>query len=199
MKSIRITQAVLSVLVLLGACASPIQPKPVTGQLAKTQQFKGIFEITPPHGENWYEIQRTNKGLLAYGKKFESSSNTFIATAHVTDRDRSFTDADEFLAFVKKVRKKDNDPSRYSMLINEESVDNTKASFCTKFHLKAEDKVASSRSGALSILESKGYTCLHPSKPNIITVEYSERGTDPFKNTAAIAEGEAFINSLVLN
>lgn len=194
-----ITRTVFLASLLMSACATINEPKLVTGRLARTQQFSGIFEVTPPRDSDWYEIQRTKTGLLAYGKKLESANHTFIASVRVFDNTRSFASANDFLAFIKQARANDNNPSRFSLLIHDESIDNTKLAYCTKFHLKAEDKVASKTSGTLSILESKGYSCLHPTKPHIITVEYSERGGAPFKNTALLVEGEAFINSLVLN
>ena len=82
------------------------------------------------------------------------------------------------------------------MLRHDETFDKTKSPFCTSFNVKAEDKVASKSSGFSSILEVKGFSCLHPKKQKIVTVDYSERAASPFKNATLLAEGERFINSI---
>lgn len=204
MKFCRISLTVVLVSALLSGCLAVSQPRPITGQLAKTQVFRSaqgytVFEFSPPQGANWYETERTKKGLLTYGKKLDKSSDTFIAYVFISDRPRNFVNANDFLDFTKKERAKDNNPSRFNMLIDNVSIDETREGHCTKYHRKAEDMAMSQKSGEPVFLEAKGYSCFHPTKPHIITIEYSERSSAPFKNGALIAEGEAFIKSLVLN
>lgn len=188
--------AIALISIFTTACAA-LQPKPISGEDAGIQNYLGLFTIMPPQGENWYEIQR-KEGLLAYGKKLEASTHTFIASVQVTRTDKNFASEIDFLSFVKNARATDTNPERFNMLLHDEKVDNSRSAFCTKFHQKAEDKVASKSSGNLSILEIKGFTCLHPKQPLIVTIEYSERSSTPFNNDALLKEGEGFINSLQL-
>ncbi len=179
--------------VLASACAT-VQPKPLSGKSAGIQNF-GPFTIMPPQGDKWYESQR-RAGLLAYGKKLESSAHTFIASVQMTSIDRNFPSETDFLSFVKTARAGDTDPDRFYMLLDDEALDKSRAAFCTKFHQIAEDRVASKSSGKFILLESKGFTCLHPSQPLMVTIEYSERNTATFEDDALLEEGEGFINSL---
>ena len=178
------------------ACA-PLQPKLISGEDAGIQNYLGLFTIMPPQGDNWYEFQR-KAGFLAYGKKLESSSHTFIASVHVTKTDKNFTNETDFLSFVKTARTNDTSTDRFNVITYDEALDNSKPKYCTKFHQKVEDKVALKSNGNLSILEIKGFTCLHPKQPLIVTIEYSERGDSPFNNDELLREGEGFINSLQL-
>lgn len=182
--------------ILVSACA-PLQPKPISGEDAGIQNYQGLFTIIPPQGENWFEIQR-KAGFLAYGKKLESSTHTFIASVHVTRTDKNFPSETDFLSFVKTARANDTNPDRFNVIVYDETLDKSRSAFCTKFHQKSEDKVASKSIGQLSILELKGFSCLHPKQPLIVTIEYSERSSTPFNSDALLKEGEGFINSLVL-
>lgn len=194
-RSIWLISALMLMMFGLSACTPTLQPRPVSGELAKTQEFLGLFEITPPQGSDWYEIQRA-KGVLTYGKKLEVPNHTFIASVHVYDTDRKFGSESEFLMFIKNARAKDTNPDRFNILRHDEILDKTKAPFCTRFQMKAEDGAASKTTGFLSILEARGFSCLHPRAPKIVTIEYSERSASPMKNEALIAEGERFISSL---
>lgn len=187
----------LMLIVALSACTPTMQPRPVTGELARTQYLLGLYEISPPRGSDWYEMPRA-KGFLAYGKKLETKNRTFAASVHVHDVSVRFASESDFLAFVKSTRASDTDPDRFDQLLHDEKLDGSKAPFCTRFHLKAEDKVVSKSSGIPSFLEAKGFSCLHPNKQKIVTVEYSERAPSPFQDPILLAEGEHFINSLVI-
>lgn len=186
---------VLLAVVLAFACVP--QRQPISGESADIQNYLGLFTIMPPQGDNWYELQR-QAGLLVYGKKLGSSSHTFIASVHVTKTDIQFTNEADFVSFAKKARSNDTSPDRFNMIVHDEALDSSRSAFCTKFHHKAEDKLASRSSGQLSILESKGFTCLHPKQPLIVTIQYSERSSSPFNNDALLKEGDGFINSLHL-
>lgn len=193
-----------SALALTAGCASVNRPKPVTGPLAKTQQFPGkngspVVEFTPPQGANWYETERTKHGLLVYGKKRIDPNNTFVAYAFVADNNRRISDTKEFLSFIKSERAKDKDTSRFNMISDTQSLDETRAGPCVKYQYKAQDMLLTQRMREPIFLAVKGYLCQHPSKPYLITIEYSERSKSPFDDATLVAEGEAFINSLVLN
>lgn len=175
----------LVLLAMVSAFACAPQRQPISGESAGIQNYLGLFTIMPPQGDNWYEIQR-QAGLLAYGKKLESSSHTFIASVHVTKTDKNFTNETDFLSFAKTARSNDTNPDRFNMIAHDEALDNSRPTFCTKFHQKAEDKFASKSSGHLIILESKGFTCLHPKQPLIVTIQYSERSSTPFNNDSLL-------------
>jgi hypothetical protein len=188
---------VVLVSALSSACVPLSQPKPISGESAEIQNYLGLFTIIPPQGDNWYETIRKD-GVLAYGKKLQSRDDTFIASVHVSSTDKKFTNENDFLAFAKMSRASDTSPDRFKLLVNDESVDRTRSAYCTTFHLRAEDHAASKSAGALKILETKGFTCLHPEEPLIVTVQYSERSGSPFGNATLLSEGEGFINSLEL-
>jgi len=204
MKISTLTLTLISLVALIAGCASANHMKPVTGQLAKVQQWSNksgmpVVEFTPPQGENWYEAERTKNGLVAYGKKLSDPSDTFVAYAFVTDNNKSFSDVKEFLNFVKNERAQDKNASRFSIISEAQSLDETKKERCVKYQYKGLDKSAAQKTRESIYLAAKGFTCQHPSKPYIITIEYSERSKSPFSDAALVTEGEAFINSLVLN
>lgn len=151
----------------------------------------------PPQGDNWYEITR-KAGVLAYGKRLQPGNDTFIASAHISETDMRFATENEFLAFAKASRANDTNPDRFNLLVHDEVVDKTRSAYCTRFHLRAEDLVASKTSGTAKILAVKGFTCLHPRDPLVITVQYSERSESPFGDPTLVGEGEGFIDSLAL-
>ncbi len=193
----RFSAAVILLSALVSSCAPLNHQKPISGESAGIQNYLGLFTIIPPQGDNWYEIQR-RAGLLAYGKKLVPANHTFIASVHVSKTDKTFTNENDFLVFVKTSRANDTSPDRFNVLVHDESLDKAQSVYCTKFHLKAEDKTAAKSSGAPSVLESKGFTCLHPKQPLLVTVEYSERTSAPFTDATLRKEGEGFINSLKL-
>ena len=183
--------------VLASSCAPLNHPKPIFGESAGIQNYLGLFTIIPPQGDNWYEVQR-RAGLLVYSKTLTAPNDTFIASVFVSKTDKTFTHDNDFLSFVKTSRENDTSPDRFNVLVYDESLDKSRAAYCTKFHMKAVDKKATKASGVLSILESKGFTCLHPRQPLLVTIEYSERSSAPFTDATLLKEGEGFINSLKL-
>lgn len=194
--NLRMFSGVVILLTVLTSSCAPL-PKPISGKAAGIQNYLGLFTIIPPQGNNWYEIQR-RAGLLAYGKKLTAANHTFIASVYVSKTDKIFTNDNDFLTFVKTSRANDTSLDRFNVLVHEENLDRSRTAYCTKFHMKTEDKNAAKSNGALSVLESKGFTCLHPKQPLLVTIEYSERTAAPFTDAALLKEGEGFINSLKL-
>ena len=188
MKHFKIISILFVTLSVLWSCVPQEIFKPIADQ-SEPQNFFGIFVIMPPQGQDWYEVLRKGQSL-AYGKKLESSRHTFIASVHVSKTDRIFKNEEEFLSFIKDATAKDTDPTRFNVHINKEEINKTYGDYCTKFHLKAEDK-------GKGTIESNGYRCLHPKHQHLlITIEYSER-TDGINVGSEIRnEGEQFINSL---
>lgn len=180
------------------ACTSVSpQLQPVTGDLAKTQHFYGLFDITPPQSEGWYLVQN-GRGELAYGKPKNVAQDSYVLSSSAARTDRKFASATDFLEFAKIARANDNDPRRFEMLSYSENISKARHEICTEFHFKAKDKRIS-KQGRDVFMEAKGLSCVHPQAPILVTVQYSERSDSPFQNQDFISEGETFLSSLVIH
>jgi hypothetical protein len=181
----------IAICCLLQACISMQSFKPIDRSESNFRNYMGLFVFELPQGQDWYELG-TSGGATAFGKKLESKDHTFIASAQISKFTLKFSSPEEFLEFVKKSRIGDTDPDRFKIIRYEENIDKTHSEFCTKFILKAEDN-------GKGILESHGYTCLHPSHPElVVTLEYSERTKSEQVSQLVRNEGERFISSLEL-
>jgi hypothetical protein len=204
MKTYQFSVAVLISVLLTAGCANVSPVTPLTGPLAKTQQFKTkdgspVVEFTPPQGQGWYVANKTQRGLITYGKKLSGTNNTVVAYAFVADNNQQYANANEFLEFVKKERAKGQDEKQSAVLIDEQRLGEGNKALCVKFHYKSLVIDSERRKGEPTYLEGKGYTCQHPTKPHLITIEYSQRSKAPLDDPELVAEGESFINSLILN
>jgi len=175
---------------MLNACVSQI-PKPIDRSESEYINFKGLIVFKLPQGEDWYEVINRN-GTVAYGKKLESAKHTFIASAHISEFSIKFSSPEDFLSFVKKSRMQSTPQDRFNIIEYKEVLDKSRYDFCTKYILKVEEKEK-------GILESNGYSCLHPKYPELgVTIEYSERTKDLHVSEKVLIEGKNFINSLEL-
>ena len=182
---------VLLVILIMSGCVPQQRLKPIDRSYSEYRSFMNLFLFELPQGEEWYEMG-TKGGTTAFGKKLDSSEHTFIASAHISKFTIKFNSPEEFLSFVKESRMKGTPPSEFTIIRYNEILDNTHSNYCTKFLLEAEQK-------GKGILESHGYSCLHPKHPEIgITIEYSERTQDVKVSEKIRAEGQRFINSLEL-
>lgn len=197
MKAISCGGAVLAAIALTACTSMNPQLRPVTGDLAKTQQFYGLFDITPPQSEGWYLMQNS-QGQLAYGKPKKVEKDTYVLVSTVTGTTKEFVSGEDFLEFIKIERAKDNDPQRFEMVTYSENLSKSRSEMCTDFHVKAKDKHLSNSRREI-FLEMKGISCAHPSAPLVIHVFYSERSDSSFQNQDFVSDGEAFISSLVIN
>lgn len=181
----------LFVTFLQSACVPQPSIRPIDRSGSEFMNFKGLIIFKLPQGEDWFELA-SNGGTVSYGKKLESPGHTFIASSHISKISNKFNTPDEFLSSVKKSRMADTSPDKFKILMYEENLDKSRSEYCTKFILKAEEK-------GKGLLESHGYSCLHPKYPEFgVTIEYSERTNGPKVDERIRNEGENFINSLEL-
>lgn len=168
---------------------------PAVDDAPEKATIQDFFGFVPPTGAKWSVIEES-AGYTAYGKGLGPPQQTATASVRFARIDRGFRSKDEFLAHVLAGRKSHSTPDRATVLLYEEALDNTLPLVCTKYRLKLEDKVASRASGALLFVESKGFTCVHPGLPILVTIEYSEKSGSPFSDPETLEEGEKFITSL---
>ena len=188
MKSVLILIGLTIILLQMG-CAPNIALMPIDRSQSKFMNFNGLVVFELPQGEEWY-ILKNDSGIGAFGKKLESNDHTFIASSHISRFTVKHSTPEDFLTFTKQSRIMDTSPYRFKIIKHEESLDQSKSQYCTKFILTAQVI-------GKGTIESKGYTCLHPTYPELgITIEYSERTKGPRVSEKIRNEGERFINSL---
>ena len=181
----------LVIILLQLSCVPQQRFKPIDRSESEFLNFKGLIVLKLPQGKDWYEIVNRG-GITAFGKKLESKDHTFIASSHISRSNMKFNTPEEFLSFVKESRMKGTPLDKFTIINYEEILDNSRTEYCTKFILEAEEK-------GKGVLESHGYSCLHPKYSELaVTIEYSERTKGPKVSEQIRIEGENFINSLEL-
>lgn len=166
------------------------------GPDATRAAIKDFFEVAPPTGDKWSMAVERPDSLL-YVKELGSPDQTASALIRVMKK-KPFKNGEDFLTFVRSTRINNTTPDRFKILSYEEVLDAARPALCTKHRLKAEDKAASRTAGASRFMESKGVTCMHPTEPLIVTVDYSERSGSTFSDPQSVKEGDDFVASLKL-
>ena len=182
----------ISLVLLASSCVKQHSLVPVDRSISEYRNFPGLLQYKLPQGNNWFVIkERDYTGT--YGKKLESSQHTFIVSLSTSKTKNKFNSKEEFLSFLKDIRSKDIDPNKFTDIEYSEVLDNKHGEYCTKFKQKANES-------GKGILESNGYTCLHPKhKELIFTILYTERTNTIQASDQTQKEGVAFIESLNLN
>lgn len=162
-------------------------------------EFEG-YSVSPPPGKSWFEMQRDKQQAL-FGKKLDSPTHSFGATATSDVVTEKFESRDKFLEYVNRLRNAELDPARFKVIEFESSVDETQAAWCVRYRLKHTDRNAVLARNRTLLVEDFGVTCLHPDRRNlVIDVGYSERGR-PAELGKELSgelrkEGESFMRSL---
>ncbi len=162
-------------------------------------EFDG-YSISAPGGKGWFEMQRDKQQAL-FGKKVDSPTHSFGATATSDTVAEKFESRDKFLEYVNRLRTADFDPARFKVIEFESAVDDSQAAWCVRYRLKHTDRNAVLARNRTLLVEDVGVTCLHPDRRNlVIDVGYSERGR-PAELGKELSgqlrkEGENFMRSL---
>ncbi|MDB5810860.1 MAG: hypothetical protein JWN94_2982 [Betaproteobacteria bacterium] len=160
------------------------------------------YSVLPPPGKSWFEMQRDKQQAL-FGKRIESPTHSFGATATSDVINEKFETREKFQEYVNKLRTAEFDPARFRVIEFDSKVDESHPAWCVRYRLKHTDRNAVLARNRTLTVEDFGITCLHPDRTNlIIDVGYSERGRIPELATELSAtlrkEGEAFVRSLKL-
>jgi hypothetical protein len=162
-------------------------------------EFEG-YSVLPPPGKSWFEMQRDKQQAL-FGKKLDSPTHSFGATATSDVISEKFETRERFIEYVNKLRTVEFDPTRFRVIEFESFVDEGQPTWCVRYRLKHTDRNAVLARNRTLLVEDFGITCLHPERRNLIVdVGYSERGRPPELTTELSAglrkEGESFVRSL---
>ncbi len=154
------------------------------------------YSILPPEGDHWYLVAR-NASNVIFSKELDPKYHTFMAMTISIPVLTDFEGPEDFITWVKSSREKDSDPKRFRILEHEESLERYHGAYCSKYHMKSEDRGAKIPGSSVMIFEINGLSCMHPTAPSfLIDIGYSER-YDPDKHTPiAHDSGERFLKSL---
>ena len=156
------------------------------------------YSVVPPPGRNWFEMARDRQQVL-FGKKIESRTHSFAATATSGMIKDKFETRDEFHAYVNQMRVADLGSDRFKVIEFSSDFDPAFPAWCIRYRAKTEDRGAPYALGRLLLVEHFGVTCLHPTIANLVVdIGYSERGRPAETSPELRAEGESFMRSLKL-
>jgi hypothetical protein len=186
--------ACLAALSLAGAVQAQMYATPITSA-TKAYELEG-YSVLPPPGKNWFEMGRDKQQVL-FGKRIESRTHSFAATAASGQIDEKFETREQFQEYVNRTRAADLGAERYKMLEFSSDFDPAFAAWCVRYRAKTEDRGAPYSMGRLLQAEHNGVTCLHPTIPALVVdVGYSERGRSAEISAELRGEGENFMRSL---
>ena len=107
---------------LAGEAGAQLHAVPVTDPNA-VYELQG-YSVLPPPGKSWFEMQRDGQQAL-FGKKIESRTHSFVATATSGLISEKFATRELFQEYVNKMRTADIDAARYQIVEFASEVDNT--------------------------------------------------------------------------
>ena len=155
------------------------------------------FSIYAPDGDGWKILRRT-QSLLAFGKNGAVEGESYIAAASLY-RIPKLNSKEEYLAFVKKGRSNDTDPSRFEIIKNNEYLSKKQTALCVKHDSSAKDKNASyeGKESDYLILDAIGYNCRHPHNNTVgVNFEFTHRHFEETKNSDFSKIAELYLNKL---
>jgi hypothetical protein len=185
-------------LLLAGAASAQLHAVPITDATG-VYEFDG-YSVLPPPGKSWFEMQRDKQQAL-FGKKLESPTHSFGATATSGLVSEKFESRDKFQEYVNRLRTADFDPARFKVIEFESAPDDSQSAWCVRYRLKHTDRNAVLARNRSLLVEDFGITCLHPQRNDlVIDIGYSERGrpAELGKDLSAQLrkEGESFMHTL---
>jgi hypothetical protein len=132
-----------------------------------------------------------------FGKKIESPTHSFVATATSGLISEKFETLEQFREYVDKMRTANADAARYRVIEFDSAVDDKFSAWCVRYRLKRTDRGAVQSRNQTLVLEDYGVSCLHPEKKELVVdVGYSERGRTAELSAEIRKEGEYFIRNL---
>ncbi len=189
-----VVPGLVAALSFAGSAGAQTHAIPITG--AATAYVLEGYSVLPPPGKNWFEMGRDKQQVL-FGKKIDSRTHSFAATAASGQIGEKFETREQFQQYVNKIRAADFGSDRYKLLEFTSDFDPAFPAWCVRYLSKTQDRAAPYSIGRALLLEHTGVTCLHPTIPDLVVdVGYSERGRPAEISAALRAEGESFMRSL---
>jgi hypothetical protein len=186
--------AMLSAVLYAGEAAAQLHAVPITDS-GKAYVLDG-YRVLPPPGKSWFEMQSDRQQVL-FGKKIESPTHSFVATATSGIVDEKFATREQFQEYVNKMRTAEVDAGRFRVIEFDSAVDNNYAAWCIRYRFKRADRDAVLSRNRTLLVEDFGVACLHPEKKDLVVdIGYSERGRPAELNAELRKEGESFMRSL---
>jgi len=188
----------LFALALAVACADAVAQlyaTPVTNP-ATVYELDG-YSVLAPQGKFWFEMQRNHQQAL-FGKKLDSRTHAFNATATSGQVREKFASREQFREYIDRMSSAADGTAR-KVIGYDSEFDLSLPAWCVKYHLRSEDRGAPYARGRALLQEDFGIACLHPQSPDLVVdVGYSERGRPGEMSADLRAEGEGFMRSLKL-
>ena len=185
--------ALFAALVLADAAGAQMHAIPVDP--TRLYQLDG-YSVVPPPGRSWFEMSRDRQQVL-FGKRIESRTHSFAATATSGGIKDKFETRDQFHAYVNQMRVADLGSDRYKVIEFSSDFDPAFPAWCVRYRSKTEDRGAPYALGKMLLVEHFGVTCLHPTEADLVVdIGYSERGRPAETSAELRAEGETFMRSL---
>ena len=173
--------------------AAQLYATPITNPAA-VYDFDG-YSVQAPQGRYWFEMQRNREQAL-FGKKLDSRTHAFNATATSGQVREKFTSREQFREYIDRISSAADGTARKVVAYDSE-FDLSLPAWCVKYHLRSEDRGAPYARGRALLQEDFGIACLHPASPDLIVdVGFSERGRPDEMSPALRSEGENFMRSL---
>ena len=190
-----IVAGVITALSLAGSAGAHTHAIPT--EVTKIYELEGYSVLAPP-GKNWFEMGRDRQQVL-FGKKIESRTHSFAATATSGLIGDKFETREQFQAYVNQMRVVDLGADRYKVIEFSSDFDPAFPAWCVRYRSKTHDRAAPYSLGRVLLLEHIGVACLHPTIADLVVdVGYSERGRPAEISAELRAEGESFMRSLKL-
>lgn len=182
---------------LLQGCLSAIP----TGAGHHTPLEGNGFSILPPGGEGWHLMTKGQVGHFdfVFGKS-DSPTHTVVASVTALTAQRSFATPEEFYSFVREAGSTGIDPGRFTVLYSRFEQDNRFGPWSIFKQTLVEDRRAVNAAGQDALLQrTAGYVLVHTAgQRRLVSIEYSERGTQQELDPGFEAQSRKFFEGLRL-
>ena len=149
--------AMLSIALFAGEVGAQLHAVPITDP-GKVYLLDG-YRVQPPPGKSWFEMQRDRQQVL-FGKKIDSPTHSFVATATSGLVDEKFATREQFQEYVNKMRTAEVDAKRFKVIEFDSAVDNNYAAWCIRYRFKRADRDAVLSRNRTLLMEDFGVACL---------------------------------------
>lgn len=189
---------IISIIIIsLSGCLATTPKRQV---IAPKTAYTQIGAIVYSPDESGWAVAKSNKYETAFGKYYDSSSDTTI-THTVIFRVAGIDKDTDFLNYIIEQRIKNDENNRYKLL----NIKNEKVSFkntaCLKYRLLSEDHQSSGiNSNNFLYFYNIGYVCRHPyNKELAFQMEMSHRSDKKKYPTELKSVGEHFFDNIQFN
>jgi hypothetical protein len=165
---------VLSLVVVLAACAPVRQQKPKELELPPQRSVHTGFSLLPLDEKGWL-IGAQQPQILILGKLGSDPDESFVLRAFTVVLP-DFNSSDEFMGFAKTAIG-ETDPTRFKKITQESKTVIVNGQSCVSVKSMEEDLGANKRTSRTDpmLIEAYSLVCPHPQKNIAIVVAYSHR------------------------